>query len=152
MKFDKGTSLVIAALLAMSLYGTAQAFPVNPTSYSLSCTGVKGGGGDLSLVGRIQFNNLTAAVGGAEFVNGSIIQFASFTATFTNGTATAQGTGGNGIPQGCFTGKAIFGGDTFGVLNSFFGCYNETLHGFELTQTSSNLGAGTVLTCRGTEI
>ena len=145
-------AFTLASLLGVSLLGTAQAFPINPTSYSLSCTGVKGAGGNLSLVGRIQFNNLNAAVGGAEFVNGSIIQFASFTASFTNGTANAQGTGGNGIPQGCFTGKAIFSGDAFGVLNSFFGCYNETLHGFELTQTSSSLGAGTVLTCRGTEI
>lgn len=151
MKIQIDSMAITAILLIPNLLGTAQAFPINPTSYSLSCTGVKGAGGNLSLVGRIQFNSLTTAVGGAEFVNGSIVQFASFSATITNGTANAQGTGGNSIPQGCFSGSAIFSGDTFGVLSNFFGCYNETLHGFELTQTSSNLGSGTVLTCRGTE-
>jgi hypothetical protein len=152
MKIQKGSSVVLAALLAASVFSAAQAFPVSPTSYSLSCTGTKGGGGNLSLVGRVQFNSFTAAVGSAEFVNGSIIQFTSFTATFTNGTGNAQGTTGNNIPQGCFTGTASFSGDAFGVLNGFFGCYNETLHGFELTQTSSSLGAGTTLTCRATEM
>lgn len=151
MKMQHGLSAVLAALLAAGSSGAA-AFPVYPISYNLSCTGVSGSGANLSLVGRIQFNNSTAAVGGAEFVNGSIIQFTSFTASFTNGTANAQGTTGNAIPQGCFKGGANFSGDVWGVLSGFFGCYSETLHGFELTQTSSGLGAGTVLTCRATQM
>ncbi len=81
MKIQTGSMAIPAMLFALCTWGTAQAFPINPTSYSLSCTGVKGAGGNLSLVGRIQFNSLTTAVGGAEFVNGSIIQFASFSAT-----------------------------------------------------------------------
>jgi hypothetical protein len=152
MKTALARSLAPVLALTAGLAGQASAFPVFPMSYSLSCTGTRSGGAALSLVGRIQFNNLGAAVGSATFVNGSIIQFTSFTATFTNGNANAQGVGGNGIPQGCFRGTASFGGDTFGVLSQFFGCYHETMHGFELTQTASSLGAGTALTCRGTEM
>jgi hypothetical protein len=152
MQSNRGRLYLLAALISTGVIAPAEAFPVFPMSYALSCTGTTGGGAALSLVGRIQFNNHVSALGGAEFVHGSIIQFASFTATFTHGTANAQGVGGNGIPQGCFTGTASFSGDTFGVLNGFFGCYHTTVHGFELTQTSSSLGAGTVLTCRATEM
>ncbi len=152
MKIHNVPTLILASLLVMGYIADASAFPVFPVSYSLSCTGTNGSGGNLSLVGRIQFNTNAAAVGSAEFVNGSIIQFTSFTASFTNGTGNAQGSTGNLIPQGCFKGTSIFSGDVFGVLSSFFGCYNETQHGFELTQTSSNLGSGSALTCRATEM
>ena len=144
------SSLVAALLLGSSAHAVT---PTYPYSYSLSCTGTTGAGAHLSLVGRMQINGPTSAIGGVEFVNGSIIQFASFTATLTEGFANAQGVGGsNSIPRGCFQGSALFSGDTFGVLSGFFGCYNDAVRGFDLTQTSSNLGAGTVLTCQGKEM
>jgi hypothetical protein len=147
----KYLKMVFVIIVLASLTGRANAQALFPHTYELSCSG-HSSSNNLSLVGDIQFNSTTAAVGGAEFVNGSIIQFASFTATFTNGTANAQGVGGNGIPKGCFGGTANFSGDTFGVLGHFFGCYSETTHGFTLTQTSSSLGANTALTCDAKEM
>ncbi len=148
------TRLVLGLTLATLVMAVkdAKAQALFPHSYDLACTGINGGGAALSLVGVIQFNGVISAVGGAEFVNGGIIQFLSFTASFTNGTASAQGVGGNTIPKGCFTGGASFSGDAFGVLSGFFGCYNETTHGFDLTQTSSSLGTGAALTCHAKEM
>src|SRR5262245_56249141 len=149
----KPTLIVLAMSLSASIMaGTARAQALFPHSYDMACTGSDGGGANLSLVGVIQYNSATLAIGGAEFIKGAVIQFLSFSASFTNGTATAQGVGGNGIPRGCFTGKATFSGDSFGVLDTFFGCYNETTHGFDLTQTSSQLGSGSALTCHAKEM
>jgi len=133
-------------------FNDAKAQALFPHSYDMVCTGVDGGGAALSLVGDIQFTSPIAALGGAEFIKGSVIQFLSFTATFTNGTANAQGVGGNSIPKGCFTGKGTFSGDSWNVLNGFFDCYNETTHGFDLTQTNSTLGSGAALTCHAKEM
>jgi len=78
--------------------------------------------------------------------NGAIKFKESFTGTFTNGTASPQGIGGNLIPRGCFTGSLSLGVDTFGVNSGFFGCYNESTHGFSWAETSGSI------TCKGTEM
>lgn len=134
--------------MAVSTLAEAQTFPTR--NYDFSCNGSTSSG-PVGEVGIIQFSTSTAAVGSAELNlnNGSIIRFTSFTATFVNGTANAQGVGGNSIPKACFTASAIFSGDSFGINSKFFGCYNEAAHSFDWVQTVSS---GGTLTCHGIEM
>lgn len=115
--------------------------------YSFSCSGSYSGGIDAE-VGVIEFTSATAAVGSAHLDLGSGSVFTRFTATLVNGTADSQGSGGNGTPRGCFTGRAFFSGDTFGVNEEFFGCFNRRSRGFDWIQTTHLSPAGP-LTCRG---
>jgi hypothetical protein len=146
--------LAVVALVTVTWAGNARAQALFPHTYGIACTGEDGSGNQLSLVGNIQFTSATAAVGGAEFIKGSLISFTTLSPmAFTNGTSNPQGTTGNFIPKGCFTGTATCSSDCFGVLNSFFGCYNETTHGFDMVQTQyTSLGSGSALTCHAKEM
>lgn len=126
----------------------AQAQAIFPHSYEFHCNGQDDAGHIVAESGTIDFISATTAIGfvGLNLSNGVITLKQSFTGSFTNGTATPQGVGGNGIPKGCFTGSLTLTGDTFGVNSGFFGCYNESTHGFSWEET-----AGSV-TCVGIEM
>lgn len=113
-------------------------------SYSIKCAGEDDLQRLAGLAGIIKFTDATHALG-TVFLNisdGTIVTQQSFTATVVNGTAAADGTGGNSIPTGCFTAAITIGGDTFGVFGGLFGCYSKNKDGFNAVQNS-----GPQITC-----
>ena len=140
--------------IAVSAGGSVSAGPPVPAhpnlaKYDFACTGTYPTDVPVAEVGIIQFTSSTTAIGSAHFNKGDINEFTTFNATILNGTADAQGGGGNGIPRGCFTGAAFFGGDTWGINSNFFGCLNHDAKGFDWVQ---NAGLSGTVTCRGTQM
>jgi hypothetical protein len=145
--------LIAVVILSASFLGAATvagAQNLPPHNYAFDCHGRTVSDTSFEEVGVIQFTSSTSAAGSAEIdINlGATVEFSSFTAVITNGTANARGTGGNGIPQGCFKGTATWSPNP-GMNTAFFGCYNETAHGFDWVQTASS---GGTLTCKGLEM
>ena len=135
-----------ALLLSFACAANAQA--IFPHSYEFHCEGQDNVGHIVAESGTIEFTGTATAIGFTQvnLSNGAISFRESFTGSFTNGTANPLGVGGNLIPRGCFTGALTLGGDTFGVNSAFFGCYNESTHGFSWAET-----AGSIV-CKGSEM
>ncbi len=137
--------LVSSAAALVLIAGTTYAKPA-ARSYSFKCAGEDNSAHPAGLAGIIKFTDPTDAIG-TVFLNIShgLLTFQdSFTATIVNGTAAADGSGGNGIPKGCFTASISIGGDTFGLFSSLFGCYSKSKNGFNAVQSS-----GAQVTCEG---
>ncbi len=144
----KHTTVLLISLTILALtIGTTFAKPKGaPRSYSFKCAGEDNSGRPAGLAGIIKFIDPADAVG-TVFLNisdGSITFQHPFTATIVNGTAAADGSGGNGIPTTCFTAAISISGDTFGLFSGLFGCYSKGKSGFNAVQTG-----GAQVTCEG---
>ncbi len=131
-----GAALVLAA-------GSTWAKPA-ARSYSFKCAGEDNSARPAGLAGIIKVTDPTDAIGTVylNISDGTITFQDSFTATVVNGTAAADGSGGNGIPTNCFTMGITISGDTFGLFSSLFGCYSKSKNGFNAVQRS-----GAQVTC-----
>ncbi len=134
-------SAAITLLIALPVRAGAVAH-----TYSFKCAGEDDLAQPSDLAGIIKFTDATSATGSV-FLNisdGLTVTQKSFTATVVNGTAAVDGSGGNGIPTGCFTAAITISGDTFGLFSGLFGCYSKNHGGFNAVQN-----AGAQLTCEG---
>ena len=142
--------LVMSALATVAMFAMmAPAEAKGPTKYSFKCDGQDNSAHPAGTAGTISFSDATDAIGNVQIniSNGLITMREGFTATFVNGTAAADGSGGNGIPTGCFTAALSLSGDTFGVMSNLFGCYTKNKGGFNAVQS-----VGGTLTCEAGEM
>ncbi len=109
-----GFVLMLSVAVILLIAGPAHAKNA-ARSYSIKCAGEDDLQRLAGLAGIIKFTDATHALG-TVFLNisdGTIVTQQSFTATVVNGTAAADGTGGNSIPTGCFTAAITIGGGHF---------------------------------------
>ena len=118
--------------------------------YAFRCQGLDNLARPAGAAGIIKLTTQTNAIGDVQLnlSSGAITTRTSFTATFVNGTAGADGSGGNGIPTGCFTAALAIPGDTWGLMSNLFGCYTKNLGGFYAAQSSG----GAQVTCEAGEM
>jgi hypothetical protein len=140
------SAILMAALAVLFLCASAEA---KGASYSFKCEGQDDAGHPAGTAGVMAFTSATNAIGDVQInlSNGIITMQENFTATFVNGTAAADGSGGNGIPTGCFTAALSLTGDTFGVMEGLFGCYTKGKKGFNAVQSVSG-----TLTCEAEQM
>lgn len=139
------TVLISSAAAVVLIAGTTSAKPrFKAHSYSFKCEGEDNSARPAGLAGIIRITDPTDAVGtvSLNIADGAITFRDPFTATLVNGTAGPDGSGGNGIPTGCFTASVAITGDTFGLFSGLFGCYSK--NGFNAVQTG-----GAQVTCEG---
>jgi hypothetical protein len=144
------TPLTVLFSAILLVIGLTTVSAKNTQSYSFRCHGVDDLARPSGSAGTIEFTSPTDAIGNVQLnlANGAINSRGSFTATFVNGTAAADGSGGNGIPTGCFTASLTIPGDSFGLMSNLFGCYTKGSKGFYAAQS----GGGAQVTCEAGEM
>jgi len=141
-------AVLLAATLVLVFAATASAKGAH--SYAFRCQGLDNLARPAGSAGIIKLTTPTNAIGDVQLnlSSGAITSRQSFTATFVNGTAGADGSGGNGIPTGCFTASLTIPGDTWSLMSNLFGCYTKDLKGFYAAQS----GGGAQVTCEAGEM